>query len=273
MMPSMHRESGEHDEGGRVDIAAARSRRCIPRRALLPALAAAALLVACASPLPSGPQARLSVTVEQVDALKRYQLGYAVQPGDVLEIFVYRHQELSRKVVVRPDGKVSLPLMGDVVAAGQSPAELAKQLTARLAQRLREPEVTVIVENPPEPMVYVVGSVGTPRAVPLRTARTLAQALAQSGDLGRSAAVDAISVLRLSNEGVLEMHLARIDTDTARAVSQTERYMAMNVMTLQANDLVVVPESVRSQLMRGFVDFNTVLSPFLNLWILREVTQ
>ena len=44
----------------------------------------------------------------QVDALKRYQLGYAVQPGDVLEIFVYRHQELSRKVVVRPDGKVSV---------------------------------------------------------------------------------------------------------------------------------------------------------------------
>jgi hypothetical protein len=49
--------------------------------------------------------------------------------------------------------------------------------------------------------------------------------------------------------------------------------MAMNVMTLKPNDLIVVPESLRAQMMRGFVDMNTVISPFLNLWILREVTR
>jgi hypothetical protein len=81
-----------------------------------------------------------------------------------------------------------------------------------------------------------------------------------------------VSVLRLNEEGVLEMHLARVQGDQ-RGVSQPELYMAMNVMTLKPNDLIVVPESMRAQLMRGFTDLNTVISPFLNLWILREVTR
>lgn len=241
-------------------------------RALLSSLVVATLLVGCSGTMPPGGQASLKVTVEQVDALRRYEYGYRLQPGDVLEVFIYRHQELSRKTVVRPDGLISLPLLGDVRAAGLAPQDLAKALTAQLAQRLRDPEVTVLVENPPEPMVYVVGSVGAPRALPLRSARTLAQALAQSGDLAKSAAVDAVSVLRLNEEGMLEMHLARVE-GAGPGSSQPELYMAMNVMTLKPNDLVVVPESLRSQIMRGFIDMNTVISPFLNLWILREVTR
>jgi polysaccharide export outer membrane protein len=240
--------------------------------ALLLHLMMALVLGGCAGTLPPGGQASLKVTVEQVDALRRFEYGYRLQPGDVLEVFVYRHQELSRKTVVRSDGWISLPLLGDVRAAGQAPQELAKTLTGLLAQRLRDPEVTVLVENPPEPMVYVVGSVGAPRALPLRSARTLAQALAQSGDLAKSAAVDAVSVLRLNDEGALEMHLAKVQGGP-RVVSQPELYMAMNVMTLKPNDLIVVPESLRAQMMRGFVDMNTVISPFLNLWILREVTR
>ncbi len=245
-----------------------------PLRAGMAALAVAVLAgVGCTGTMPPGGQASLKVSVEQVDALRRYEFGYRLQPGDVLEVFVYRHQELSRKVVVRPDGLVSLPLLGDVKAAGQAPQDLARQLTGLLSQRLRDPEVTVLVENPPEPMVYVVGAVGIPRALPLRSARTLAQALAQSGDLSRNAAVDAVSVLRLNDEGVLEMHLAQVQGESRRQVSQPELYMVMNTMPLKPNDLVVVPESLRSQMLRGFTDVNTVISPFLNLWILREVTR
>jgi polysaccharide biosynthesis/export protein len=243
-------------------------------RAGMAALAMAVLAgVGCTGTMPPGGQASLKVSVEQVDALRRYEYGYRLQPGDVLEVFVYRHQELSRKVVVRPDGLVSLPLLGDVKAAGQAPQDLARQLTGLLSQRLRDPEVTVLVENPPEPMVYVVGAVGIPRALPLRSARTLAQALAQSGDLSKNAAVDAVSVLRLNDEGVLEMHLAQVQGEPRRLVSQPELYMVMNTMPLKPNDLVVVPESLRSQMLRGFTDVNTVISPFLNLWILREVTR
>jgi Polysaccharide biosynthesis/export protein len=91
----------------------------------------------CTSTLPYGGTASLKVTVEQLDALRRFEYGYRLQPGDVLEVFVYRHQELSRKTVVRSDGLISLPLLGDVRAAGQAPQDLAKTLTGLLAQRLR----------------------------------------------------------------------------------------------------------------------------------------
>jgi len=252
--------------------------RCLPVMWLhsLCWLAYIAMLSGCAtSTLPANGQARLKVSVEVADTLRRYEVGYLLQPGDQLEIFVYRHQEFSRKVVIRPDGMISLPLVGELKAAALEPKALARLLSQRYAVRLRDPEVTVLVENPPEPSVFVVGQVGAPKAIPLRSARTLAQAMAQSGDATRFSAPDSISVVRLNSQGHLELHQAEVVSSepSHRSLSQPEIYMAMNSMLLQPNDVIVVPESIRAQLVRALGDVSTVLAPLLNAVIFWDIIK
>lgn len=230
------------------------------------ALCLAGLLAACTSaPVTTN---KLQVQVEVLNASRRFEQVYQVQPGDQLEIFMPRHNDLSRKVVVRPDGFISLPIIDEVKASRKSPRDLADELKKLYTVRLRDPEVNVIVLNPPEPMVYVVGQVGAPKALPLRQATTLAQAIAQSSDVTKLAAADSVSVIRLNAAGQLEAHVLDV---RARGASQPEVYMAMAAMLLQTNDLIVVPESYRSQIMRVLQDTSTAIVPIFNLMILREI--
>ncbi|RYF28962.1 MAG: hypothetical protein EOO23_07185, partial [Comamonadaceae bacterium] len=210
----------------------------------------------------------LRVEVGVLDAARKFEVMYALQPGDQLEVFLQRHPDLSRKVTIRPDGYISLPLVDEVRAAGKSPGELAGILKALLSVRLKDPEVNVIVLNPPEPMVYVVGQVGAPKALPLRQAATLAQALAQSGDATKAGALDSISVIRLNKDGYLESHV--LDT-YGKGASQPEIYMAMSAVLLRNNDLILVPESYRSQILRALQDTSIALAPLFNVLILREI--
>lgn len=237
-----------------------------PQRFLSAALCIA--LSACVS----APTTRetVQVSVETLQATRRYEHAYVLQAGDQLEVFLHRHGDLTRKVTVRPDGYISLPLLDEVKAAGKTPKDLAAELLGLYARRLREPDVNVIVLNPPEPVVYVVGQVGTPRAVPLRQAVTLAQVLAQSGDVTRMADASSVSVIRLNEQGVLQSHLIQ---GGGRSLSQPEVYMAMAAMRMQANDLVVVPESVRSQLVRNLQDTSIAITPLLNVLLLRELSR
>ena len=87
---------------------------------------------------------------------------YRMVPGDKLRIEVYKDQQLSQSLQIRPDGKITLPLIGDVPAAGATPRELAGTLTERLKEYLTAPVVTVIVAEAVPPMIYVLGEVNTP---------------------------------------------------------------------------------------------------------------
>ena len=209
------------------------------------------------------------VSVEVLDALRRYETAYVLQPGDAIEVFVYRHAEFSRKSVVRPDGFISLPLLGDVKAAGVAPSDLARALTERFSERLKNPEVTVIVENPPEPMVFVVGEVGGPRPVPFRQAKTAAQAIAYAGPLVKSGDLNAVSVVRLNAAGQLESHAI----ESGGGWSQPEMIMALQNVALKPNDVVFVPESLRAQVVRLGTDINTIFSPYYQLRIIQEITK
>jgi polysaccharide biosynthesis/export protein len=235
-------------------------------RAACSTLACAGVLCACTTELVT--TNKVPVQVEVLNAARRFELVYEVRPGDQLEIFMQRHNDLSRKVTVRPDGFISLPIIDEVKASGKSPRELAEELKKLYTTRLRDPEVNVIVLNPPEPMVYVVGQVGAPKAVPLRQAGTLAQAIVQAGDATKLAAAGSISVIRLNASGQMEAHV--LDTH-GRDASQPEVYMAMAAVPLKTNDLIVVPESQRSQIMRVLQDTSTALVPILNLMILKEI--
>lgn len=240
----------------------------------LRALAARALQGLCVAILAAGcavaptTTARVPVEVQVLDSLKRYEVVYLVQAGDQLEIFVYRQPDFSRKAVVRADGFITLPLIGEVRAAGKSPAELGKEISSRFSSRLRDPEVTVIVENPPEPVVYVLGDVGGPKALPMRQVKTAAQAIAQAGVVPRTADLFGVSIVRLAEDGKLEA----LSLKTG-GYSQPEVYMALQALALRPNDLVVVPESYRAQLIRLFTDVNSLMMPYFQYRILQDLTH
>lgn len=113
--------------------------------------------------------------------------SYRIGVGDELKIQVWRNDELSAQVPVRPDGKISSPLVGDVVAAGLSTSELAKVITSKLSAYVRNPEVTVIVTNPASAdflrRVRVTGAVRTPTSATYRQGMTVLDLVLQAGGL------------------------------------------------------------------------------------------
>jgi len=190
-----------------------------------------AAIVGCASePLESG-----APTVPQEFAVdKAYRIGV----GDELKIQVWRNQELSGDVPVRPDGKISSPLVGDVVAAGLSTEELAKVLTNKLATFVRNPEVTVIVANPASAdflrRVRVTGAVRTPLSVSYRQGMTVMDLVLQAGGLTEFASPGKARLYR-TIEGKTKIYPVDLDDILQRGVLQTN-------YTLYPTDVVTVPE-------------------------------
>jgi len=121
---------------------------------------------------------------------------YKIGPQDVLRVDVWKEAELTRTVPVRPDGKISLPLLNDVQASGLTPSQLAKVLTDGLKKFINEPQVTVTVSEINSRRVYVTGEVAHAGAFPLLPNMTVLQALSSSGGFSQFAKVKAIYVLR-----------------------------------------------------------------------------
>lgn len=120
---------------------------------------------------------------------------------DMLSINVWHEAELSRTVQVRPDGKVSLPLVGEVVASGLTPAQLQEKLTKELEAYISHPEVTVIVQEVRSQKINIVGQVNRPGTFPLVKPMTVLDALAQAGGFGTFAKQKDIYVLRTLPNG------------------------------------------------------------------------
>jgi polysaccharide export outer membrane protein len=157
---------------------------------------------------------------------------YRMVPGDKLRIEVYKDAQLSQSLQIRPDGKITLPLVGDVPAAGATPLELAATLTERFRDYLTTPVVTVIVAEAMPAMVYVMGEVNTPGAQPLREPITVLQALAVAGGFRDFAKPDKIRILRKGPGGALQT----IKFNYKAAVEATD-----HPFFLQAGDTIIVP--------------------------------
>ncbi len=127
---------------------------------------------------------------------------YRLGPGDKLRIEVYKDPQLSQSVQIRPDGKITLPLVGDVEATGRTPIELRDALTQALKEYMNNPVVTVIVVEATAATAYVVGEVAHPGAVKLEGPVTVLQALALAGGLKDFANEKNIRVLRKNAAGV-----------------------------------------------------------------------
>jgi polysaccharide export outer membrane protein len=157
---------------------------------------------------------------------------YRMNPGDKLRIEVYKDAQLSQSVQVRPDGKVTLPLIGDVVASGQTPIELRDTIGAALREYVTNPTVTVIVVEATAASAYVMGEVNHPGAVSLQAPLTVLQALALAGGLKDFANAKNIRILRKAPSGVQMINFNY--RDALKSASAP--------IYLRSGDTVVVPD-------------------------------
>jgi polysaccharide export outer membrane protein len=129
----------------------------------------------------------------------RVPKGYVIGQGDVLEIFVWRNEELSRQTTVRPDGKISLPLIQDLQAEGLTVPRLKDRITQELKQYVQNPTVTVIVSRIQSYKISILGKVANPGVYPITTETTLLEAISMAGGFTEWAKTRKITVIR--NEG------------------------------------------------------------------------
>lgn len=125
--------------------------------------------------------------------------NYVIGPQDVLDINVWKEPELSRAIPVRPDGKISLPLINDIQASGLTPSQLAAELRQSLVKFVTNPQVTVIVAQINSERIYLLGEVARPGAFPLIPDMTILQALSSAGGISQFASSKRIYVLREEN--------------------------------------------------------------------------
>jgi len=159
--------------------------------------------------------------------------NYLIGPQDILDISVWKEAELTRTVPVRPDGKISLPLLNDVRAAGLTPNQLAAQITASLRKFVTDPQVTVIVNQINSQRVYILGEVTRTGAYPLLPGMTILQALSSAGGFTQFANRKKIYMFRIENGKQVKYPF------DYKAVIDGKR-PDMNV-ALKAGDTIVVP--------------------------------
>jgi polysaccharide biosynthesis/export protein len=125
--------------------------------------------------------------------------NYIIGPEDELTVNVWREADISRSVPVRPDGKISLPLLNDVQASGLTPMQLGSEITTRLKKFIADPQVTIIVTRVNSQRIYIVGEVNRAGAFPLVPNMTVLEALSSAGGCSPFAKQTKIYILRLEN--------------------------------------------------------------------------
>jgi polysaccharide export outer membrane protein len=197
---------------------------------LIVALAATAM-VGCASTATQAPDA---AAAPQANAA-----SYIIGPGDSLDIFVWRNPELSVTVPVRPDGRISSPLVEDMVAAGKTATQLARDIEGVLAEYVREPNVTVIVGEfvgQFTEQIRVVGQATEPRSLPYREGMTVLDAMIEVGGLTPQAAGNRAKVVRRENGQQVEIPVRLNDLVNKGKIQAN--------VTLHPGDVLIIPESV-----------------------------
>jgi len=159
--------------------------------------------------------------------------SYIIGPMDVLEIQVWKERDFTRKVLVRPDGKITYPLIGDIHASGMNTMGLKALLTEKLENFLSEPEVTVIVLESRSKNFYIIGKINRPGNYPLKPDMTVLQAISVAGGLGEWADRDNIRIIRKSGD---KEKVIPFDYDEVILGKNLEQ----NIM-LKPNDTIIVP--------------------------------
>jgi polysaccharide export outer membrane protein len=202
----------------------------MPKAQIILALVAALTLVGCANnanvPTPASRAEAFSTAAE-----------YTIGPGDQLEIFVWRNTDLTVKVPVRPDGRISMPLVQDIQAAGKTSNQLAGDIKTALARFVKDPVVTVIiqgVQGSGDDRISVVGEGMPPRSVNYHAGLTVLDVMVEIGGLKEFAAGNRAKLLRRDANGVTEipLHLTDLLVDGDQSAN----------VALQPGDVIRIPE-------------------------------
>jgi polysaccharide biosynthesis/export protein len=159
--------------------------------------------------------------------------SYLIGPEDVLNISVWKEPDITRTVLVRPDGKISLPLLSDVQAAGLTPGQLAGSVTTGLRKYLADPQVTVVVTQINSQRIYILGEVNRPGGYPLFPGTTFLQALSSAGGFTQFADLKKIYLLRTENGRQMKFLFNYKNVVHGRALHEN--------IVLKTGDTIVVP--------------------------------
>ena len=163
---------------------------------------------------------------------------YQIGPGDTVEVFVWHNPELTITAEVRPDGRISMPLIEDMVAVGKTPTTLAREVEGRLAKYIADPIVTIIsrtFEGPFSQQIRVIGEAMQPRALSYRANMTILDAMIQVGGLTKYAAGDRTILVRIVNN-TTQAYRVRLD----RLIKYGD--IESNV-SLAPGDILIIPQS------------------------------
>ncbi|MEE9343441.1 MAG: polysaccharide biosynthesis/export family protein, partial [Gammaproteobacteria bacterium] len=159
--------------------------------------------------------------------------AYLIQPGDVLGITVWKEEDLQRQVIVRPDGKVTFPLAGEIQAGGASVESLRSDITKRLTKYIPDPIVTVATQELNGNRIYVIGKVNRPGEFPATRYVDVVQALSMAGGTSTYAALNKIKILRRTGGKLESIRFSYSDIEKGNNLDQN--------IILQAGDVVIVP--------------------------------
>ncbi len=259
--PAFHRDRG-------AGVPTHRSRRFRLREAAvlgLVALACGGPNIRELKPGESAPPAN-----RQFNPAFEYQAEYRIRVGDEIRIEFLSDPEPATnasRVVVRPDGRISLRGVDDVLAAGLTPAELDSSLTVHFGKLLVDPALSVIIDRFASERVYVLGEVRSPREIPLNGPISLLQAVATAGGFNEGANTKEIVVVRRLGSG----QLAGFKVDVNRIMSDPVKSQEL---ALRAQDVVIVPKTAVAKV-GEFVSlyFRNVNPALITVLTLQEVVQ
>jgi polysaccharide biosynthesis/export protein len=165
---------------------------------------------------------------------------YIIGSGDALSVFVYKNPDLSdSSVAVRPDGRISVPLIEDIMAAGKTPTQLARDIEERLKKYVQDPNVTVIVRSfigPPDRQIKVIGEATEPAAIPYRDHMTLLDVMIAVKGLTKYAAGNRAEIIRRDASG--QQHEIRVHLSDLMNGSDIGQNIQM-----QPGDTLIIPQS------------------------------
>ena len=159
--------------------------------------------------------------------------GYLIGPEDVLSIVYWKDKDMSTEVAVRPDGRISVPLLNDIQAAGLTPEQLRERLTEDSKKYIEDPSVTVVVKVINSRKVFITGEVGKPGPYPLVAPMTVLQLIALAGGLRDYAQTKKIVIVRTENGRQTTYKFNYKDVSAGRKLQQN--------IELKPNDTIVVP--------------------------------
>jgi len=189
-------------------------------------------LVSCASDMPSYEASDLP------DPATPQDTDYVIGPGDALQIFVWDHADLSTGVQVRPDGRISTPLVEDLQAAGRTPTQLARDIEGVLGEYVRTPVVTVIMQGfvgEGTQQIRVVGQAASPRALQYKQGMTVLDVMIDVGGLAEFAAGNRAKIIRKTSGGDVEIKVRLDDLINDGDIAQN--------VEMKPGDVLIIPQS------------------------------